>query len=317
MHDQLDAYLEHLRRERQVSPHTLDGYRRDLLKVLALCEKHTLAHWTDLDGRSLRSFVARLHAQGQSSRSLARLLSAVRGLYQYLNREGLCRHDPATGLSPPKGERRLPRTLDADRTLQLLDGAVEDDFIARRDQAMLELFYSSGLRLSELVGLDLSGLDLPGGLVRVLGKGNKTRELPVGSKAREALQAWLELRLLSNPGDGAVFVSQQGRRLGARAVQLRVRQAGVRELGQNLHPHMLRHSFASHMLESSQDLRAVQELLGHADISTTQIYTHLDFQHLATVYDQAHPRAKRSSASTEQDTALAPANTHRSTGNDE
>jgi integrase/recombinase XerC len=153
--------------------------------------------------------------------------------------------------------------------------------------------------------------------VRVVGKGNKTRELPVGSKAREALQAWLELRLLSNPADGAVFVSQQGRRLGARAVQLRVRQAGVRELGQNLHPHMLRHSFASHMLESSQDLRAVQELLGHADISTTQIYTHLDFQHLAAVYDQAHPRAKRSSASTEHDAARASANANSSTGNDE
>ncbi|MNZ47679.1 Tyrosine recombinase XerC [compost metagenome] len=158
---------------------------------------------------------------------------------------------------------------------------------------MLELFYSSGLRLSELVGLDLDGLDLAAGLVRVLGKGNKTRELPVGSKARDALEQWLPLRAMANPAEPAVFISQQGRRLSSRAIQLRVRQAGVRELGQHLHPHMLRHSFASHMLESSQDLRAVQELLGHADISTTQIYTHLDFQHLASVYDQAHPRAKR------------------------
>ncbi len=160
---------------------------------------------------------------------------------------------------------------------------------------MLELFYSSGLRLSELVGLDLDGLDLPAGLVRVRGKGNKARELPVGRKAREAMQAWLPLRALSNPQDGAVFVGRQGKRLTPRAIQLRVRQAGVRELGQHLHPHMLRHSFASHMLESSQDLRAVQELLGHADIATTQIYTHLDFQHLAKVYDGAHPRAKRKS----------------------
>ena len=293
MQSSLDAFLEHLRSERQVSPHTLDGYRRDLLKVLALCEKHAIASWTELDTRSLRSFVARLHAQGQSSRSLARLLSAVRGFYQYLNREGLCRHDPANGLSAPKGERRLPRTLDADRTAQLLEGGVEDDFIARRDQAVLELFYSSGLRLSELVGLDLDGLDLAAGLVRVRGKGNKARELPVGRKAREALEAWLPLRALSNPQDGALFVGRQGRRLTPRAIQLRVREAGVRELGQHLHPHMLRHSFASHMLESSQDLRAVQELLGHADIATTQVYTHLDFQHLATVYDQAHPRAKR------------------------
>ncbi|MEO4048672.1 tyrosine recombinase XerC [Pseudomonas sp. CAU 1711] len=293
----LDAYLDHLRSERQVSAHTLDGYRRDLLKVLALCEKHAIASWADLDTRSLRGFVARLHAQGQSSRSLARLLSALRGFYRYLGREGLCRHDPASGLSAPKGERRLPRALDADRTAQLLDGGVEDDFLARRDQAMLELFYSSGLRLSELVGLDLGQLDLSAGLVRVLGKGNKARELPVGRKAREAIEAWLPLRALSAPADGALFVGRQGRRLTPRAVQLRVRQAGVRELGQHLHPHMLRHSFASHMLESSQDLRAVQELLGHADIATTQVYTHLDFQHLAKVYDGAHPRAKRKSES--------------------
>ncbi|MGL4316088.1 MAG: tyrosine recombinase XerC [Pseudomonas sp.] len=299
MHAQLDAYLGHLRNERQVSPHTLDGYRRDLLKVLELCEKNGVGAWAELDGRSLRSFIARLHGLGQSSRSLARLLSAVRGLYQYLSREGLCRHDPASGIAPPKGERRLPRTLDADRTVQLLDGAVEDDFLARRDQAMLELFYSSGLRLSELVGLDLGQLDLAAGLVRVLGKGSKTRELPLGSKAREAMALWLPLRALANPADDAVFIGQQGRRLGPRAIQLRVRQAGVRELGQHLHPHMLRHSFASHMLESSQDLRAVQELLGHADIATTQVYTHLDFQHLAAVYDRAHPRAKRTPGSEE------------------
>jgi integrase/recombinase XerC len=297
MQSSLDAYLEHLRSERQVSAHTLDGYRRDLLKVLALCEKHAVASWDALDTRTLRAMVARLHGLGQSSRSLARLLSAVRGFYQYLGREGLCRHDPAGGLSAPKGERRLPRALDADRTAQLLDGGVEDDFIARRDQAMLELFYSSGLRLSELVGLDLDGLDLPAGLVRVRGKGNKARELPVGRKAREAMEAWLPLRAMTSPQDGAVFVGRQGKRLTPRAIQLRVRQAGVRELGQHLHPHMLRHSFASHMLESSQDLRAVQELLGHADIATTQIYTHLDFQHLAKVYDGAHPRAKRKSES--------------------
>ena len=294
MDRQLNAYCEHLRSERQVSPHTLQAYRRDLDKVLAFCTKEQIGSWSALDIQSLRRLVARLHLQGQSSRSLARLLSAVRGLYQYLNREGLCNHDPATGLAPPKSERRLPKTLDTDRTLQLLDGGVEDDFIACRDQAILELFYSSGLRLSELTGLDLEQLDLADGLVQVHGKGSKTRVLPIGRKARAALQNWLALRALSNPADNAVFVSQQGRRLGARAIQLRVKAAGERELGQNLHPHMLRHSFASHLLESSQDLRAVQELLGHSDIKTTQIYTHLDFQHLATVYDSAHPRAKRS-----------------------
>ncbi len=293
MQNELDAYFEYLRSARQLSGHSLDGYRRDLNKLLAHCEREHISEWSALQGRHLRQLVGELHRQGQSSRSLARLLSSVRGLYRYLNQEGICQHDPAAGLSAPKGERRLPKLLDTDRAMQLLDGGVEDDFIALRDQAMLELFYSSGLRLSELVGLNLDQLDLPAGLVRVLGKGNKARELPVGRKAREALLAWLPLRALANPADGAVFIGQHGRRLGARAVQLRVRQAGVRELGQHLHPHMLRHSFASHMLESSQDLRSVQELLGHADIGTTQIYTHLDFQHLAKVYDQAHPRAKR------------------------
>ena len=294
MQGQLDAYCIHLRSERQVSPHTLEAYRRDLNKVLGFCAKESITSWTALDIQRLRQLVSRLHQQGQSSRSIARLLSAVRGLYHYLNREGLCDHDPANGLAPPKGERRLPKTLDTDRALQLLEGAIEDDFMAQRDQAILELFYSSGLRLSELTGLNLEQLDLADGLVEVLGKGSKTRVLPVGKKAREALQAWLPLRALANPEDDAVFVSQRGRRLGPRAIQLRVKAAGERELGQNLHPHMLRYSFASHLLESSQDLRAVQELLGHADIKTTQIYTHLDFQHLASVYDSAHPRAKRS-----------------------
>ena len=297
MEAHLEAFCAHLRNERQVSAHTLEAYRRDLSKVLAFCAKEKVSSWNALDIQHLRRLVARLHQQGQSSRSLARLLSAVRGFYRYLNREGLCSHDPANGLSPPKGERRLPKTLDTDRALQLLDGAVEDDFLAHRDQAILELFYSSGLRLSELTGLDLAQLDLADGLVQVHGKGSKTRVLPIGRKAREALEHWLPLRATSNPQDDAVFVSQKGRRLGPRAIQLRVRAAGERELGQNLHPHMLRHSFASHMLESSQDLRAVQEMLGHADIATTQIYTHLDFQHLATVYDSAHPRAKRSKGS--------------------
>lgn len=293
MERQLEAYCAHLRNERQVSDHTLLAYRRDLHKVVEFCTTQGIDGWGALQVQQLRQLVARQHHHGQSSRSLARLLSAVRGLYRYLNREGLCSHDPANGLAPPKGERRLPKVLDTDRALQLLDGGVDDDFIARRDQAILELFYSSGLRLSELTNLDLEQLDLAGGLVQVQGKGSKMRVLPVGRKAREALQAWLKMRGISAPQDNAVFVSRQGKRLGPRAIQLRVKVAGERELGQHLHPHMLRHSFASHLLESSQDLRAVQEMLGHADISTTQIYTHLDFQHLAAVYDSAHPRAKR------------------------
>jgi len=293
MQVQLDAYLDHLRLERQVSPHTLDGYRRDLRKLLAFAEAEGLADWGTLDSRRLRALIAQLHRAGASSRSLARLLSACRGFYRYLIREGHCSQDPAHGLSPPKAQKPLPKVLDVDRAMQLLDGAVEDDFLALRDQALLELFYSSGLRLSELVGLDLGDLDLAQGLVQVRGKGNKERVLPIGSKAREALASWLKVRPQAAPRDDALFIGQRGRRLTPRAVQLRVREAGVRELGQHLHPHMLRHSFASHMLSASGDLRAVQELLGHADIATTQIYTHLDFGQLAEVYDKAHPRAKR------------------------
>lgn len=200
MERQLEAYCAHLRNERQVSGHTLLAYRRDLEKVIEFCNNQGIAGWDALQVQQLRQLVARQHHHGQSSRSLARLLSAVRGLYRYLNREGLCQHDPANGLAPPKGERRLPKTLDTDRALQLLDGGVDDDFIARRDQAILELFYSSGLRLSELAGLDLEHLDLTGGLVQVLGKGGKSRVLPVGRKACEALQEWFRLRGIAAPG---------------------------------------------------------------------------------------------------------------------
>jgi integrase/recombinase XerC len=293
MQAQLGGYYHHLRTERQASVHTLQAYRNDLAKVLEYCEQAGITHWPDLTAPVLRRLVARLHQHGQAPRSLARLLSAVRGFYGWLLREGLCDHNPAVGLSAPKGERRLPKVLDADRAQQLLDGAIEDDFIGRRDHAMLELFYSSGLRLSELAGLDLHAVDLAEGLVQVQGKRNKARLVPLGSKAREAVKQWLAFRGLANPADAALFISKRGERLGQQAIRLRVQAAGQRELGQRLHPHMLRHSFASHVLESCQDLRAVQEMLGHADISTTQIYTHLDFQHLARVYDSAHPRAKR------------------------
>ena len=293
MQAHVEGYCHHLRTERQASPHTLRAFRSDLAKVAEYCEQNEIAAWPDLTPARLRRLVARLHQHGQAPKSLARLLSAVRGFYGWLLREGLCDHNPAVGLSAPKGERKLPKVLDTDRAQQLLDGAVEDDFIGRRDQAMLELFYSSGLRLSELAGLDLDALDLSEGLVRVEGKRNKARVVPVGGKAREAVREWLRMRGLASPADNALFISKRGERLGQQAIRLRVQAAGQRELGQRLHPHMLRHSFASHVLESSQDLRAVQEMLGHADISTTQIYTHLDFQHLAKVYDSAHPRAKR------------------------
>lgn len=286
-------YLEHLRSERQLSPHSVLAYQRDLNKVMQLTEQYGISAWEDLAPEHVRQVVIDQHRDGLNSRSLARLLSSIRGLYRYLNREGVCRHDPASVVVAPKGEKRLPRVLDADRAMQLLDGAVENDFLALRDHAILELFYSSGLRLSELVNLNLEHVDLAEGLVRVVGKGRKERIVPVGRKARESLRRWLPTRLLAEPESTALFITRQGRRLGPQGIQARVREAGVRELGQHLHPHMLRHSFASHVLESSQDLRAIQEMLGHADISTTQIYTHLDFQHLAKVYDQAHPRARR------------------------
>lgn len=293
MQVQLAAYSEYLQVERQVSAHTLSAYRSDLVKVLDFAQQQGLASWADLQVAQLRELVAELHKGGLTGRSIARLLSAVRGLYAYLVREGICQHDPAAGIRPPKGPRKLPKVLDVDRAQQLLDSPVADDFSACRDHAILELLYSSGLRLSELVGLNIADIDLPQGLVVVLGKGNKQRMLPVGSKAVAAIQHWLTVRGQTQSDDQALFIGVRGRRMSPQLVRERVRQAGARDLGQHLHPHMLRHSFASHILESSHDLRAVQELLGHADISTTQIYTHLDFQHLAQVYDQAHPRARR------------------------
>lgn len=293
MQVQLTAFLTYLQVERQVSAHTLSAYRSDLAKVIDWAKAQEIQHWRDLKVAQLRELVAQLHKGGLAGRSIARLLSAVRGLYAYLIREAVCQHDPAAGIRPPKGPRKLPKVLDVDRAQQLLDSPVADDFSSCRDHAILELLYSSGLRLSELVGLNIVDVDLAQGLVVVLGKGNKQRMLPVGSQAVAAVERWLAVRGQVKSHDQALFIGVRGRRMSPQLVRERVRLAGSRDLGQHLHPHMLRHSFASHILESSHDLRAVQELLGHADISTTQIYTHLDFQHLAQVYDQAHPRAKR------------------------
>lgn len=289
----LEAFLRHVGSERQLSPRTLQAYRQDLQLLAKQLQDQGISHWDEVRDVQLRRFIAMRHGEGLSGRSLQRLLSATRSLYRYLIREGQCRDNPALDLRAPRSARDLPRTLDADLTARLLDDDGDDDWLRLRDHAMLELFYSSGLRLSELAGLELTSLDSSQAEVRVLGKGNKARVLPVGRQAMTAISAWLAVRP-STPGpEQPMFVSQKGRRLTPRAIQLRVRRWGVERIGQHLHPHMLRHSFASHLLESSGDLRAVQELLGHADISTTQIYTHLDFQHLAKVYDQAHPRAKR------------------------
>lgn len=290
--DMLEAFLGTLQ---HLSPHTRKAYARDLGQLRKFCEDQNIGGWRDLDGRLLRSFIAGRHRRGNSGRTLQRNLSAIRAFYRYLQERGQVSGNPAVGIAAPKTPRRLPATLDVDQAVQLVAIAA-DDPLAARDRAVMELAYSSGLRLSELVGLDLSSLDLKDAMVTVLGKGRKTRHVPVGSYALAALREWLKVRgEMAGPEETALFVSRRGRRISPRTVQQRLQLwARHQGLSTHVHPHVLRHSFATHILESSSDLRAVQELLGHADISTTQVYTHLDFQHLARVYDLAHPRAKKS-----------------------
>lgn len=291
---QVDAFLHHIRFERRLSEHTVSAYRRDLAALGEYCAERNLADWSRLSTGDLRRFAAGAHRRGLAPRTVQRRLAGARSFFNYLETEGAIGHNPARGVKAPRPPRGLPQTLDLDQVTRLLD-ITDRDAAACRDRAMLELMYSSGLRLAELISLDLGGIDMREGLVRVTGKGGKTRILPVGRKAIDALKAWARRRVeLAAPGENALFVGVRGRRIGASSVQARIdywaRRSG---LPGHVHPHMLRHSFATHVLESSGDLRAVQELLGHADISTTQVYTHLDFQHLAKVYDRAHPRARR------------------------
>jgi integrase/recombinase XerC len=286
------SYLAELATQRRLSGHTVSNYRRDLERLLDLAGERALE---SLGVQDIRRFVARLHGGGLSGRSIARSLSAWRGLYRWLARRHGVEVSPCEALRAPKGPRALPATLSPDQAARLLDGGAED-VLELRDKAMFELFYSSGLRLAELAGLNLrGGLDLESGMVEVLGKRRKQRSVPVGAQARTALAAWLEQRAaLAAPGEAALFVSRRGTRLSMRMIQVRLRRWAARHgLDLRVHPHVLRHSFASHVLQSSGDLRAVQEMLGHASISSTQVYTHLDFQHLAKVYDAAHPRAKK------------------------
>ncbi|MDH4106351.1 MAG: tyrosine recombinase XerC [Gammaproteobacteria bacterium] len=290
----IDQYLASLRNERRLSPHTASNYGRDLASLLDYCESLGITDWNQLDPQHMRMFAAREHRRGLGPRSIQRRLSACRGLFRHLLREGALQREPTGDVQAPKARKRLPTPLDADSMARLLEFR-SDDSLGVRDKAIMELFYSSGLRLSELLGLNLHDLDLRDRTVRVVGKGNKTRIVPVGRHAIEALQRWLpERATIADVGELAVFVGVNGGRLGPRIVQRRIaRWARLQGLPEHVHPHMFRHSFASHLLESSQDLRAVQELLGHANISTTQVYTHLDFQHLARIYDAAHPRARR------------------------
>ncbi len=292
-------FLSHLRHERNLSPHTVKAYARDVGSLLDYCIQSKVDGWDQVSTHHIRQFLAEGHRRGLSGRSQQRCLSSIRSFYEFLNREGLVRTSPARLLTAPKVKQKLPGTLDTDQLSQLLN-VQGRTWHAIRDKAMLELLYSSGLRLAELVGANTSDLDAGDGTIRVTGKGNKQRVLPVGSKATDAIRAWLRVRdhgpvrRGDDPDSGALFISERGSRISARNVQARIRHwTRNQHVAGNVHPHMLRHSFASHLLESSGDLRAVQELLGHADISTTQIYTHLDFQHLAEVYDNAHPRAHR------------------------
>ncbi len=290
----VERYLHHLTHERRLSPRTVESYRRDLHALLPWLEAEKIQHWRQLNQHQVRHYLAERHRQGRSPKSLHRELSSLRSLYRYLMRESVAEANPALGVRAPKVRRKLPATLDADQLAQILDFD-DDSPVGRRDRAIMELFYSSGLRLAELVALNLGDIDFNDGMVEVTGKGAKTRRVPVGRLAREALQQWLGVRgALAANGEPALFVGVRGQRISRSTVQKQLNRRALEQGAlRRIHPHLLRHSFASHLLESSGDLRAVQELLGHANISTTQIYTHLDFQHLAEVYDKAHPRARK------------------------
>lgn len=285
------AYISHLSNERRLSPLTCRSYSQDITTLLKLASK---TPFNQLQIHHIRRFVAQLHSKGLSGRSLARMLSAWRGFYNYLARDHDYTHNPCAGLHAPKSPKTLPNVLSPDETAKLLEFSA-DDLMALRDKAMFELFYSSGLRLAELVKLKPEDLNFPDSTVFILGKGNKTRVVPIGNQAMQALREWMKLReTLIKPGEKALFLSRNGKGISSRAVSQRLKiRALQQDINSNVHPHVLRHSFASHLLQSSADLRAVQEMLGHASISTTQIYTHLDFQHLAKVYDVTHPRAKK------------------------
>jgi len=285
------AYLQN---EKQLSTHTQSNYLRDLQKFQHICLQQQRDSWSLIDGKFIRQAVAFLHRQGLNGKSLQRWLSALRSFFQFCIKQTWLTYNPAEGIAAPKSAKHLPKTLDVDQAAQFVE-VKGNDFIACRDRALLELLYSSGLRLAEIVSVNLTDIDLREAMITVTGKGKKTRSVPVGSAAIKAIGEWLEHRnIFARPEELALFITQRGSRISHRAVQMRLQQLSLEQGMDNpVHPHMLRHSFASHMLESSGDLRLVQEMLGHANIATTQIYTHLDFQHLAKVYDQAHPRAGR------------------------
>ncbi|MDH5516996.1 MAG: tyrosine recombinase XerC [Gammaproteobacteria bacterium] len=295
LQQQVSRFYQYLEAEKQYSVHTLKNYQRDITSFLDYCQQQSIADFNTLDAGHIRQFVAGRHRQGLGGRSIQRLLSALRSLFHYLNKQHLLTDNPASGVRAPKAGRKLPELLTVDQLDQLLL-MPDDDILSVRDKAMMELMYACGLRLSELVSLELDQIDQQQQLLNVTGKGNKQRHIPFGKKARAALNDWLKQRqILADSDEKAVFVSQRGSRLKHSSVQQRLKKWAIQQgLDTDLYPHKLRHSFASHILESSGDIRAVQELLGHENLSTTQIYTHLDFQHLTKIYDDAHPRARKS-----------------------
>jgi integrase/recombinase XerC len=295
LHNEVAAFVSFMRNEKQFSEHTQSNYLRDLEKLQRYCMAQSFHQVDRLEPGHIRTLVAQLHRDGLGGKSLQRWLSSVRRFFYFCMKQQWMRNNPADGIRAPKSPKKLPKVLDVDQTIQFVE-VNGDGFIAARDRALVELMYSSGLRLAETVGLDIHDINWDEGLVHVrAGKGNKDRVLPVGSYALTAIRAWLKERnVLASADERALFISNRGTRISHRAVQARLTQLSLNQgMDKPVHPHMLRHSFASHMLESSSDLRLVQEMLGHANISTTQIYTHLDFQHLAAVYDKAHPRANR------------------------
>ena len=291
-----DRYLDYIREVRQLSPHTLSNYQRDLDAFVQWSGSRGITQAEKVQEGDIRQWVSHLHRRGLAGSSIQRSLSATRSLFNFLGRENGYPRNPAASVQAPRKPRKLPKTTDADQVDQYLNFD-QDSPLASRDSAIAELFYSSGLRLAELVAVNLQDIDHQARLITVTGKGNKTRTVPVGGTALGAIEQWLQQRppIAADPESAnALFTSLRGKRISVRNIQDRIKLQGRKSgMSQDVHPHMLRHSFASHMLESSGDLRAVQELLGHANIATTQIYTHLDFQHLAKVYDAAHPRAKR------------------------
>ena len=287
----LDLFFNYIKFEKRLSELTIKNYQHDINRLIKLNDKKL----TEINSEDIRLSLSKLHASGLSGKSLSRILSSWRGCFLFLNKSQLMKYDPTSGIKAPKSKKKLPQTLSIDQVFNLIN-IPQTGFIDTRDKAILEFFYSSGLRLSELVNIHISDIDMSEQTLKVLGKGNKFRIVPIGRKAIEALNLWiLQRNKLNNILDSELlFLNQHGKKLTARAIQYRLKfWAQKNNIPENIHPHLLRHSFASHVLQSSQDLRAVQELLGHSNISTTQIYTHLDFQHLSKIYDQAHPRSKK------------------------